>query len=140
MEAIERQNYPYYIILGYTPPKGTLGNLVVAPSDGCASTASLRSTNATHATMPRVLRFEVSGSHPQGTPVRPMLLTSQTGSHRSDCPSAVVMHVRSSVLVLWLSQVTHCGEPLQTPRIWCSRTPISTHDLAATIFSARTWL
>jgi hypothetical protein len=30
MEAAERRNYPYYIILGYTPPKGTLGTLIVA--------------------------------------------------------------------------------------------------------------
>jgi hypothetical protein len=33
METAERRNYPYYIILGYTPPRGTLGILVVAPSD-----------------------------------------------------------------------------------------------------------
>jgi hypothetical protein len=39
MEATERQNYPYYIILRYAPPKVTLGNLVVAPLDRCPATA-----------------------------------------------------------------------------------------------------
>jgi hypothetical protein len=39
MEATERRNYPDYIIQGYTPPKGTLGILVVAPLDGCPATA-----------------------------------------------------------------------------------------------------
>jgi hypothetical protein len=52
----------YYIILGYTPPKGTLGNLVITPSDRCASTVSLRSTNATLPIMSRVFHFEVSGN------------------------------------------------------------------------------
>jgi hypothetical protein len=47
MEATERRNYPYYIILGYTPPKGTLGILIVTPSDRCSVTAPrLASTQA----------------------------------------------------------------------------------------------
>jgi hypothetical protein len=43
MEATERRNYPYYIKLGYTPPKGHLGNFVIAQSDGCPVTANLLS-------------------------------------------------------------------------------------------------
>jgi hypothetical protein len=35
MEATERQNYPYYIKLRYTPPKGTLRILIAALSNGC---------------------------------------------------------------------------------------------------------
>jgi hypothetical protein len=34
-----RRNYPYYMKVRYTPRKGTLGILVVAPSDGCPATA-----------------------------------------------------------------------------------------------------
>jgi hypothetical protein len=41
METAKRRNYPYYIILGYTPPRGTLGIFVVAPSNGCLETAPL---------------------------------------------------------------------------------------------------
>jgi hypothetical protein len=47
MEATKRQNYHYYILLGYTPPKDTLGILFVAPSDGFPATAPrLASTQA----------------------------------------------------------------------------------------------
>jgi hypothetical protein len=45
-------------------------------------------------------------------------------------------HTKSSVLALWLSQVTlwYCGEPLETPRTSCSLPPILTHDLTSTSF------
>jgi hypothetical protein len=47
METAERRNYAYYIKLGYTPLWGTLGILVVAPSDRCPATAPrLASTQA----------------------------------------------------------------------------------------------
>jgi hypothetical protein len=47
----------------------------------------------------RVLRFEDSGLR-RRTPVRPVLLTSQTGTHRSDRSRAAA--APSSVLRSWL--------------------------------------
>jgi hypothetical protein len=47
----------------------------------------------------RVLRFEVSGLH-RRTPVKPVLLTDQTGTHRSDQTNAAAPS--SSVLRSWL--------------------------------------
>jgi hypothetical protein len=86
---------------------------------------TLLSLDASHATT-RVLRFEVSGLRHR-TPVRPVLLTGQTGTHRSDplvrpiwsCCSTVF---GSSVLALWINQGTRwfSGEPLETPRTRCS--------------------
>jgi hypothetical protein len=77
MEATERQNYPYYIKLGYTPPKGLLGNFVVAPSDRCPTTTNLLSLDASLTISMRVLRFEVSAMR-RRTPVRPVP-SGQTG-------------------------------------------------------------
>jgi hypothetical protein len=78
MEATERRNYPCYIKLTYTPPKGNLGIFVVAPSDGCPATANFLSLDTSLAIPTCVLLFEVSGMR-RRTPVRPVLLTSQTG-------------------------------------------------------------
>jgi hypothetical protein len=80
MEATERRNYPYYIILGYMPPKGTLGILVVAPSDGDCNSLIL---DASLAIPTRVLRFEVS--------------------QRARIPST---YAEPLVLALWLNQGT----------------------------------
>jgi hypothetical protein len=79
MEATERQNYPYYIKLGYTPPKGLLGNFIVAPSDGYPMTANFLSLDASLAISTRVLHFEASGSR-RRTSVRPVSSTGQTGT------------------------------------------------------------
>jgi hypothetical protein len=64
------------------------------------------------------------------TPVRPVLLTVQTGTHRSDRsdpPVRPVWHCCStffvsSVLALWINQGTQwfSGEQPETPRTWCS--------------------
>jgi hypothetical protein len=51
---------------------------VIAPSDGCPSTANLLSLNASLVIPTRVLRFEVSELRHR-TPVRPVLLIDQTG-------------------------------------------------------------
>jgi hypothetical protein len=74
----------------------------------------------------RVLRFEDSGQR-RRTPVRPVLLTGQTSTYRSDplvrlvwsCCTSVF---GSSVLALWINQGTQwfSSEPLETPRTWCS--------------------
>jgi hypothetical protein len=65
METAERRNYPYYIILGYTPPRGTLGILVVAPSDECLVTAPrLASTQALRSVAcPRLRSFSARPDH-----------------------------------------------------------------------------
>jgi hypothetical protein len=92
---------PHYIKLGYTPPKGFLGNCVIAQSDGCLVTANLVSLDASLVILMRVLRFEASGSRPH-TLVRPMSSADQT--HRSDRPN--VAAPPSSVLALWINQGT----------------------------------
>jgi hypothetical protein len=51
---------------------------VFAPSDGCPATTNLLSLDASLAILTRVLRFEVSRLR-RRTPVRPVLLTGQTG-------------------------------------------------------------
>jgi hypothetical protein len=55
---------------------------------------TLRSLDASHAIPTRVLRFEVSGLR-RRTPVRPMLLTGQTGTHRSGAAVAPFSVLRS---------------------------------------------
>jgi hypothetical protein len=84
---------------------------VIAPSDG--------SLDASLAIPTCVLRFEVSGLRCR-TPVKPVLLTTQTGTHRSDRSGADA--TPSSVLALWINQGTQWfyGEPLETLRTWCS--------------------
>jgi hypothetical protein len=102
---------------------------VIAPSDGCPATANLLSLDASLAIPTRVLRFEVSGLCHR-TPVRLVLLTGQTGTHRSDQLDPPVRPVwsccisvfGSSVLALWINQGTQwfSGEPPETPRTRCS--------------------
>jgi hypothetical protein len=65
------------------PLEGEFGNLCHAPSNGCPSTTNLLSLDASLAIPMRVLRFEVSVLR-RRTPVQPVLLTGQTGTHRSD--------------------------------------------------------
>jgi hypothetical protein len=86
---------------------------VIAPSDGCPASANLLSLDASLAIPTRVLRFEVSGLH-RRTPVRPVLLTGQIGTHRSDRSDAAAPSF-SVLQSQWFS-----GEPLETPRTRCS--------------------
>jgi hypothetical protein len=72
---------------------------VIAPSDGCPAIANLISLDTSLVIPTRVLRFEVSGLH-RRTPVRPVLLTGQTSTHRSDRSDAAAPP--SSVLRSWL--------------------------------------
>jgi hypothetical protein len=60
---------------------------------------TLLSLDASHAIPTRVLRFEIFGPR-RRTPVRPVLLTGQTGTHRSDRSGAAA--APSSVLRFWL--------------------------------------
>ena len=94
MEATEGRNYPYYIKLGYTPPKGLFGNFVVAPSDGCPATANLLSLDASLAIPTRVLRFEDFGLR-RRTPVRPVPTGQTDQTHRSDRSGAAASGLRS---------------------------------------------
>jgi hypothetical protein len=93
------------------------------------SDRNLLSLDASLAIPTCVLRFEDSGLR-RRTPVRPVLLTGQTGTHRSDRsdpPVRPVWHYcstvfGSSILALWIYQGTQwfSGEPPETPRTRCS--------------------
>jgi hypothetical protein len=82
MDGMKCLNYPYSLILRYTPSEGNMGTLSNSPSDGHASTATLLSLDASLAITPRVLRFEASRTC-TGPPVRPVQDTGQTGQHWS---------------------------------------------------------
>jgi hypothetical protein len=94
--------------------------------DGCPATSNFLSLDASLAIPTRVLCFEVSGLR-RHTPVRPVLLTGQTGTHQSDPPvkpvwSCCTSVFGSSVLDLWINQGTQwfSGEPPETLRTRCS--------------------
>jgi hypothetical protein len=95
-------------------PRGTLGNFVITPLDGCPATANLLSLDARLAIVTCVLRFEVSRLR-RRTPVRPVP-TGQT--------VLMLLHLRlrSSVLALWINQGTQrfSGEPPEIPQSRCS--------------------
>jgi hypothetical protein len=90
---------------------------------------NMLSLDASLAIPTRVLRFEDFGLR-RRTPVRQVLLTGQTGTHRSDRsdpPVRPVWHCCSTifcspVLAFWINQGTQwfSGEPQETPRTRCS--------------------
>jgi hypothetical protein len=129
-----------------------LANLEVfssAPSDRCASTASLRSkqcNSCDHAAGPLLRNISAAAT----VAVKSPLLGGFFGNTPPgwlDQPRWPPHLIESSASVLWLNQVTQwfCGEPHLTLRTWCSLPPISTHDLAPTSnrldlgFEARQW-
>jgi hypothetical protein len=81
------------------PLEGEIGNLCHRSIGRMPGDRNLLSLNASLAILMRVLRFKVSELR-RRTPVRPVLLTGQTGSHRSDRSGAVASP--SSVLRFWL--------------------------------------
>jgi hypothetical protein len=110
---------------------------------------TLLSLEASHGIPTRVLYFKVSGLR-RRTPVRPMHLTGQTGTHQSDRSDPPVRPVRccctsvfgSSVLALWISQGSQwfSGELRETPRTRCSlrQSPLMTrlpHSPGSTLVS-----
>jgi hypothetical protein len=88
------------------PLEGKIGNLCHRSIGRMPGDRNLLSLNASLAILTRVLRFEVSELR-RRTPVRPVLLTGQTGTHRSDRSDAAAPP--SSVLRSWL-----CGSTKET--------------------------
>jgi hypothetical protein len=78
---------------------GGFGSLQIFSIGRMPGDRTLLSLDASLAIPTRVLRFEDSGLC-RRTPVRPVLLTGQTGTHRSDRSGAAV--APSSVLRSWL--------------------------------------
>jgi hypothetical protein len=111
---------------GYKPLKGGFGSLQIFSIRRMPGDRTLLSLDASHAIPTRALRFEDSRLR-RRTPVRPVLLTRQTGTHRSDplvrpvwsCCSTVF---GSSVLAFWINQGTQwfSDEPPETPRTRCN--------------------
>jgi hypothetical protein len=99
MEATESLKYHFLTTRHTSPSRAVLEVYMFSPSDGCPATANLLSLDASLAFPTRVLRFEDSGLY-RRTPVRPVLLTGQTGTHRSDWSSTDA--APSSVLRSWL--------------------------------------
>jgi hypothetical protein len=111
------------------PLEGEIRNVCHRSIERMPGDRNLLSLDASLAIPTRVLRFEVSGLR-RRTPVRPVLLTGQTGTHRSERSDPPVRQVRSccisifgsSVLALWINQGTQwfSGEPPKTLRTRCS--------------------
>jgi hypothetical protein len=128
MEATESLKYPFLTTRDTSPSRVVLEvfkfSIGRMPNDH-----NLLSLDASLAILTRVLRFEDSGLR-RRTPVRLVLLTGQTGTHRSDRsdpPVRPVWHCcitifGSSVLALWINQGTQwfSGEPPETPQTRCS--------------------
>jgi hypothetical protein len=97
------------------PLEGEFGSLHVFTIERMPGDRNLLSLDASLAIPTRVLRFGASRRRRPG---------------RSDCPPPGWLNrpgwlhplVESSTSVLWLNRVTQwfSGEPLQTPRTWCS--------------------
>jgi hypothetical protein len=108
------------------PLEGEIANLCHHSIRRMPGDHNLLSLDASLAIPMRVLRFEVSGLR-RRTPVKPVLLTGQTGTHWSDplvrpVWSYCISVFGSSVLALWINQGTQwfSSEPLETPRTRCS--------------------
>jgi hypothetical protein len=98
MEATESLKYPY-ILTRYKPLKGGFGSLQIFSIGRMPGDRTVLSLDASLAIPTRVLRFEDSGLR-RRTPVILVLLSGQTGTHRSDRSGATA--APSSVLQSWL--------------------------------------
>jgi hypothetical protein len=81
------------------PLEGEIGSLCYRSIGLMLGDRNLLSLDASLVIPTCVLRFEVFGLH-RRTPVRPVLLTGQTGTHRSDWSGAAASP--SSVIRSWL--------------------------------------
>jgi hypothetical protein len=84
---------------GYKPLKGGFGSLQIFSIGRMPGDRNLLSLDASLAILTCVLHFEDSGLR-RRTPVRPVLLTGQTGTYWSDRSSTAA--APSSVLQSWL--------------------------------------
>jgi hypothetical protein len=80
-----KSKIPLLANLGYMPLEGEIESLCHCSIGRMPNDRTLLSLDASPAIPMRVLRFEVSGLR-RRTPVRPVLLTGQTDTHRSDPP------------------------------------------------------
>jgi hypothetical protein len=121
MEATKSLKYPYLITRDTSPSRVVFGSIQIFAIGRMPGDRTLLSLDASLAIPTRVLRFEDSGLR-RHTPVRPVLLTGQTGTHLSDRSGAAAAPSSVPVLVLWINQGTQwfSGEPLETPRTRCS--------------------
>jgi hypothetical protein len=108
------------------PLEGEIGNLCHRSIGRMPGDRNLLRLDASLAISTRVLCFEISGLCHR-TPVRLVLLTGQTGTHRSDPPvrpvwNCCIFVFGSSVLTLWINQGTQwfSSEPPETLRTRCS--------------------
>jgi hypothetical protein len=111
------------------PLEGEIGNWCHHSVRWMPGDRNLLSLDASLAIPMRVLHFKVSGLR-RRTQVRPVHLTRQTGTHRSDWSdprvrpvwSCCISVLGSLVLALWINQGTlwFSGEPPETPRTRCS--------------------
>jgi hypothetical protein len=125
----QKSKIPFPTNYGYKPHKGGFGRLEAFSIGRMPDDHNLLSLDKSLAIPTRVLRLEDSGLC-RRTPVRPVLLTGPTGTHRSDRsdpPVRPVWHYcstvfGSSVLPLWINQGTQwfSGEPPETPQTQCS--------------------
>jgi hypothetical protein len=105
------------------PLEGGIGNLCYSSIGRMPGVRNRLSLDANLAIPTHVLRFEDSGLR-RRTPVRPVLLNGQTGTHRldwSDPPVRPVWHCCSSVfgslvLALWVNQGTQWSLMTRLPR------------------------
>jgi hypothetical protein len=95
----QKSKIPFSNNYGYKPLKGGFGSLQAFSIGRIPGDCTLRSLDASHAIPTRVLHFEDSRLR-RRTPVRPVLLTGQTGTHRSDRFGTAA--APSSVLPSWL--------------------------------------
>jgi hypothetical protein len=133
------------------PLESDIGNLCHRSIGRMPGDRKLLSLDASLAIPTRVLHFEFSRLRHR-TPVRPVLLTGQTGTHRSDRSDPPVRPVwsccisvfGSSVLALWINQETQwfCGEPSETPRTRCSlrQSPLMTRLARSLDLTLVLWL
>jgi hypothetical protein len=95
----QKSKIPLLNNYGHKPLKGGFGSLQIFSVGRMTGDRTLLSLDASHVIPTCVLRFEDSGLS-RRTPVRPVLPTGQTGTHRSDRSGAAA--APSSVLRFWL--------------------------------------
>jgi hypothetical protein len=101
---------PFPTNQGNKPLKGSFGSLQVFSLGQMSGDRNLLSLDASLAIPTRVLRFEDFGLRLR-TPVRPVLLTDQTGTHWSDLSGTAA--TPSLVLWSWL-----CGSTKEPVVFW----------------------